>query len=724
MAVQNKSRYIKFGIYLILLVLLNVAGLTLYLRADLTKNRVYSLSKVSREVVATLKEPLTINVFFTKNLPAPYNTVERYLRDLLEEYSLSGNRYFNYRFYDVTPLEEGGSAHSAENQRLASDYGIQPVQIQAIEQDEVKIKKAYMGLAIVHGDMVEKVPTITSINGLEYQLTSAMMKVNNKISALLKLEKPVEIKLYISPSIREVAPYMGLKDLPELDNGVNEIVTELNRTTYGKLSFSTVEPSGQEEIAALADEHGLMHLKWPDIPQSSVKAGSGVIGIVVEHGGQSMALPVLQVFRVPLFGTQYSLASPDEIDEMITESVESLIGINESIGYLTGNGALPLYGMPGSQTEPATSFVQLLSKSYSLKQVDLKDGGIPEGLKTFVIAGPTENFSDYELYQIDQALMRGTNLALFLDSFQEIMPQQGGPFGQMPQYVPNDTGLEKLLDHYGVRVNKSIVMDENCFTQRSSRQYGGEQKIYYAPIIQNRNINSDIACMANIKSMVGLAMSPLEIDEKRLAENKITATRLFSSSERSWEMRDIISLNPMFIRPPAGEEELRSYPLAYMLEGSFPSYFADKPIPEKPAATDEAADAQEGEKPAPKADLSGFEGTTTLASSARPGKIFVVASSHLLRNNVLDAEGQTPNSAFVMNVLDVLNDREDVALMRSKVLSLNPLNDPRAQTKIFIKSINIVGLPVLVVGFGLLVLLHRHVRKNRIELMFSKRGES
>ncbi|MDX9762044.1 MAG: Gldg family protein [Desulfomonilia bacterium] len=725
MAVQNKSRYIKFGIYIILLVLLNVAGLTLYMRADFTKNRIYSLSKVSRDVVSTLKEPLTISVFFTKNLPAPYNTVERYLRDLLEEYGLSGNRYFNYRFYDVTPLEEGGSARSAENQRLASDYGIQPVQIQAIEQDEVKIKKAYMGLAIVHGDMVEKVPTITSADGLEYQLTTAMMKANNKISALLKLEKPVEIKLYISPSIREVAPYMGLKDLPGLDNGINEIVTELNRTMYGKLSFSTVEPSGREEIAALADEHGLMHLKWPDIPQSGVTAGSGVIGMTVEYGGQSMLLPVLQVFRVPLFGTQYTLATPEEIDEMITGSVESLIGINQSIGYLTSHGALPLYGMPGSQTEPATSFVQLLSRSYSLKQVDLRDGGIPEGLKTFVMAGPTEDFSDYELYRIDQALMRGANLALFLDSFQEIMPQQGNLYGQMPQYVPNDTGLEKLLDHYGMRINRSIVMDENCFTQRSPRQYGGgEQKIYYAPIIQNRNINRDIACMANIKSMVGLAMSPLEIDEKRLAENKITAKRLFSSSDRSWEMRNNVNLNPMFISPPAGQDEFRSYPLAYMLEGNFPSYFADKPVPERPAAPGETADAQDGEKPAPDTDLSGFEGTTTLASSARPGRIFVVASSHLLRNNVLDAEGQTPNSTFVMNVLDVLNDREDVALMRSKTLSLNPLNDPQAQTKIFIKSLNIVGLPVLVAGFGLLVLLRRHVRKSRIELMFSKRGES
>ena len=379
MAVNSTPRYVKFGIYIILIVLLNIAALTLFFRVDLTENRVYSLSKASREVVSTLKEPLTVNVFFTKNLPAPYNTVERYLRDLLEEYALSGNRYFNYRFYDVTPLEEGGSARSAENQRLAYDYGIQPVQIQAIEHDEVKIKKAFMGLAIVHGDTVERVPTITSADGLEYKLTSAMRKVNNKISALLKLEEPVKITLYLSPSIRGVAPYMGLKDLPELGNGVNEIVTELNRKMYGRLSFSTVEPS-DEEIERLALEYGLIHLKWPDIPQADVKAGGGVIGIVVQHGESTMSLPVLQVFRVPLFGTQYSLVSPDELEEMITGSVETIIGIHENIGYLADRGTMDIYGVPGSQTEPATSFVQLLSKSYSLKQVFLEQEGIPDGL--------------------------------------------------------------------------------------------------------------------------------------------------------------------------------------------------------------------------------------------------------------------------------------------------------------------------------------------------------
>ena len=130
---EFSGKYIKFFVYLTIVVLLNLVGLTLFFRADLTKNKVYSISKASREVVATLTEPLTINVFFTKNLPAPHNNTERYLHDLLEEYSYFANQFFNYRFYDVSP--EGGdvSPEAKRNQDLARDYGIFPVQIQAIE---------------------------------------------------------------------------------------------------------------------------------------------------------------------------------------------------------------------------------------------------------------------------------------------------------------------------------------------------------------------------------------------------------------------------------------------------------------------------------------------------------------------------------------------------------------------------------------------------------------
>ncbi|MGD2009476.1 MAG: Gldg family protein, partial [Desulfobacterales bacterium] len=87
MAKVKSGKYVKFLIYLVAVVLVNLAGITLFQRFDLTANGAYSLSEASRRAVATLSEPLTINVFFTKNLPAPYNNTERYLRDLLEEYA-------------------------------------------------------------------------------------------------------------------------------------------------------------------------------------------------------------------------------------------------------------------------------------------------------------------------------------------------------------------------------------------------------------------------------------------------------------------------------------------------------------------------------------------------------------------------------------------------------------------------------------------------------------
>jgi len=86
------SKYVKFTAYAAIIVLLNVVGLTLFFRMDLTANNIYSISKGSQNVVSTLSEPLTINVFFTKNLPAPYNNIERYLHDLLESRNVKVSR--------------------------------------------------------------------------------------------------------------------------------------------------------------------------------------------------------------------------------------------------------------------------------------------------------------------------------------------------------------------------------------------------------------------------------------------------------------------------------------------------------------------------------------------------------------------------------------------------------------------------------------------------------
>ena len=226
------GRFVKFIIYAVVVVLVNMAGMTLFFRVDLTQNEMYSISEASQSVIETLSEPLTIKVFFTKNLPAPHNNTERYLQDLLEEYGNYANRFFNYRFYDVTAESGDISPGAKENQELAKNYGIMPVQIQAIEKDEVKFLKAYMGMVIIHGDIIERIPTITSTDGLEYRLTTAIQKLNNKVSALIGLQEKIQVRLFLSSSLKRMAPLMNLDELPKLPDTIGDVVEKLNGKTY------------------------------------------------------------------------------------------------------------------------------------------------------------------------------------------------------------------------------------------------------------------------------------------------------------------------------------------------------------------------------------------------------------------------------------------------------------------------------------------------------------
>jgi ABC-type uncharacterized transport system involved in gliding motility auxiliary subunit len=385
--------------------------------------------------------------------------------------------------------------------------------------------------------------------------------------------------------------------------------------------------------------------------------------------------------------------------------------------------------MQRQDQDSATNFRTMISQTYSLKNINLKDQSIPENLNSMVIARPTEKFSDYELYQIDQFLMQGKSLALVLDRFNEVMPggQQGMNPGQPPMFIPLDTGLEKLLAHYGIRIQQSFVLDENCFRQQMPAQFGGgDQPIYYAPLIKNRFINKDLDFMKNIKVLVAIKISPLELISENIKQNALTPYKLIASSEKSWQLRDRINLNPMFLKPPPSSEEMQSYPLAYLIEGEFPSYFAGKPLPvkevdekktDKDEKTENESESKTAEKPSG-IDLSKIERSGQFLAKGKPGKIFLMASADMLKNNVLDAEGQSSNATFVMNVIDYLNGREDVAVMRGKEQRFNPLEDTQAATKTFVKAFNIAGLPILVVIFGLGVWFRRHSRKKQIQMMF------
>lgn len=153
----------------LILVVVNVIGLEVFARLDLTDDKVYSLSTASQDLVEGLDDPLTVTAWFTDNLPAPYSGNRRFLKDKLDDYASYGGGNFQYRFVDP--------ASSEELRRQAQQAGIPPVQIQVIESDNVQVKNAWMGLQLEYGGEREVLPIIEDLSTLEYDMTSAVRRL-------------------------------------------------------------------------------------------------------------------------------------------------------------------------------------------------------------------------------------------------------------------------------------------------------------------------------------------------------------------------------------------------------------------------------------------------------------------------------------------------------------------------------------------------------------------
>ncbi len=741
---KNMSKYYKFLLYLIIIVLVNLVGVNLFLRIDLTSNNLYSLSKASKKAVSTLNEPLTINIFFSKNLPAPYNNIERYLHDLIEEYSIHSNNNISYRFYDVSAKEGDLTGSAEENRKKAQDYGIYPVNVQTIDQDEAKVQRAYMGMVFIHGDIVENIPSITSTDGLEYKITSTIQKMNNKISALLSLTDKIKVKLIQSSSLEHIAPEIGLEGLEELKSKVAGVIDEVNQKTYNQLEFEYIDPSFTTISEAELAPFQRFGLQWPELKKADgtiIPSGKGIIALGIEVGEKSFEKRLLtQKLNLTSqgFQEQFQVIEMEEIKAFIEGNVDNLINIHDEIGYLSSHGTMSLsaslppqlQALQPQQTGSLTKFNYLLSSNYSITQIDLKAEEIPDSIDNLIIAGAKENFSDWELFQIDQFLMKGKSIALFMESFNEVQPQGQQQMYQMqqPAYLPINTGLGKLLEHYGAKVKKSYILDESCYVNRD--QYSGETPIYFAPLIKNENINHKLDFMSNIKELIMIKISPVEIDSEKIKQNDLKSFNLIKSSARAWEMSGRINLNPMMMRPPMNDEERKVFPLAFIVEGRFPSYFADKPLPDKPEPKKEEQNAEEEDKKnapeetQPEVQESKIKSVKGILTKGQPGKIFLIGTTEILKDNVLDEAGNSPNALFLLNTIDYLNNKSDTAVMRSKNQRFNPLKDTKAFTRTFVKIINIGGLPALIILLGISVWFRRNARRKQIQSEFLKKKSS
>jgi gliding-associated putative ABC transporter substrate-binding component GldG len=164
------------------LIFLNGVSARVFARLDLTQGRIYTLGASSRSILSRLDDIITVQVFFSTNLPPQLKPLRQQVEDLLGEYVAHARGRLRVEWVD--PLS------SPELEQRAQFLGIPALQMQSIKGDEAQIVRGFMGLAVLFEDRKEVLPVVRQTSNLEYELTAAIVKVSSREQKVVGLVAP------------------------------------------------------------------------------------------------------------------------------------------------------------------------------------------------------------------------------------------------------------------------------------------------------------------------------------------------------------------------------------------------------------------------------------------------------------------------------------------------------------------------------------------------------
>jgi ABC-type uncharacterized transport system involved in gliding motility auxiliary subunit len=293
--------------------------------------------------------------------------------------------------------------------------------------------------------------------------------------------------------------------------------------------------------------------------------------------------------------------------------------------------------------------------------------------------------------------------------------------GAQPRWLPVSTGLENLLEHYGISPADTIVLDEESY--RSPPGAGGQpgRQIFQAPILKGRGVNRDSVITSGLEDIIAFNvrnMTPSEpVEGSDLQHEYISLLR---SSSRSWTVVSPEQIGPWTtgVPPDVSAEPLD---IAVLLEGDFSSGFpeaVDLGIPEQKdsGSGDDAAGA-----PAPEVSI---QMDAYLSRSVSSGKVLVIGSSAFTTPQLLDPRRPSSNGTFLLNCVDYLNGMPGMAELRTKGSGSVRLKETDPAVRSAVKWSNTAAAPLLVLFAGLAVWFRRRSRARRVQSMFSSETEN
>jgi ABC-2 type transport system permease protein len=523
---------------------------------------------------------------------------------------------------------------------------------------------------------------VVAVNLISTRLFGRLDLTENHVYTLSPASKTIVGSM---PDYLTVKAYIS-KDLPpELSNVsryLRDLLDDYHTYSKGKLRFESFDPASDKKIEDDAAACKVQKLQIQVMREQKFEVGTYYLGLCFQYQGSDEAIP--------------EIAQTEGLEYEISSLIKRMTQKKHKVAFTTGHGEQDL-------TQGFTLIKHFIDQEFDSTTVNPSTTPIPEDVDSLVVGGPKQPFDDKGRREIDAFLMKGRGVIFMVDGMILSSPRtQGGmppQLAQMKTGQANQVGLNELLEKYGFKIGEDFVFDK--LNVPGAVDVGGRKMLKNLPEfvgVKTDPTDKDMSVLSGVNVIVFPFASSVQLvgplaDGKPPAGSTARLWTLAHSSPDAWKQTGFFAFTPM--DPVEEGKEHATYGLAYAYQGPLKSAYAP---------------------PGPAPGMSLPEPQNTPPSESRkPVRMVVVGDSDFASDEYLQLSRYIPfyqgGAQMLFNAISWTMEDEALTPVRSKTVSARPIEIASDGTVTAVKAINIAGVPLMFIGFGLMRWRVRRARR-------------
>jgi gliding-associated putative ABC transporter substrate-binding component GldG len=517
---------------------------------------------------------------------------------------------------------------------------------------------------------------------------------------LKNIDEPVTIDVFLKGNYPS-----GFK---KLSSSTDDLLREFKEIAGNKLQYHFISPEDEVEGASVkyGDTLSSMGL-YPINLTSQVKEGQQqqlVYPYALVHYKEAIYPVKIYQGKSPLINPQELNSSEAMLEYKMIDAISKITQKEKPVvAYATGNGE------PASDLRIYDLMENVLRPDYHVFSFDLSTQPvIPAEFNTLIVVKPTLAFTDEEKLKLDQYVMNGGKLLMFIDRLNAEMDSLAIK-NEVIAY-DRELGLNDMFFKYGVRVNADLVMDLQCDYLPFDVNGDGQFDLLpwnYFPVLESR---SNHPINKNLGFVSGQFVNSIDTVETEGIKKTFLLTS--SANARTIGTPALISGKENVNAPQDDKYNKKYIPVAVLLEGKFTSMYANR-------LSQSMQDSLEKYN------------ASFLPQSINNNKMIIVADGDIVLNAVIKGNQPLPmgmnrftygsqkefpfaNKDFLQNCLDYLINTNDLSEAKAKDYVVRLLDTKKVNSEKTTWQLLNIAVPVLAVVLFALIFQWIRRRKYRI----------